>query len=265
MHISHTSTKSITIMIIRHRWIDRHRDRESESTRKQKWFTSWRRSRKLLGAFLIEATRSRALACLVLRLDPFACFFGWGPVSHKHQSKVQNTWTWEPTNDQLWQIVMQSWWKAKLNHMVDAFCVCCGTLKSLRRNSLCSSSSGEASSSSSRSIGSWAPALSFSNASSRANAACTTLLHLQLSLSMYPTLHKHVTAPPIWRQIYAMKSLAHFQHLVQQHSRRIIFRKYPRVHVFRLVAQDIIIISMKKRYTVVWQTGKPKSLEILNI
>jgi hypothetical protein len=105
--------------------------------------------------------------------------------------------------------------------------------------------------------------LSFSNASSRANAACTTLLHLQLS--MYPTLHKHVTAPPIWRQIYAMKSLAHFQNLVQQYSRRIIFRKYPRVHVFRRVAQDIIIISMKKRYTVVWQTGETESLEILNI
>jgi hypothetical protein len=261
MHISHTRTKSITIMIIRHRWIDRHKDRESESTKKQKWFTSWRRSRKLLGAFLIEATRSRALACLVLRLDPFACFFGWGPVYHKHQSKVQNTWTWEPTNDQLWQIVMQSWWKAKLNHMVDAFVmhfvsvvvpwsVWEGTHFAHRHH---------------RSIGSWAPALSFSNASSRANAACTTLLHLQLSLSMYPTLHKHVTAPPIWRQIYAMKSLAHFQHLVQQHSRRKVFRKYPRVHVFRRVAQDIIIISMKKQYTVVWQTGETKSLEILNI
>ncbi len=187
MHISCTSTESITIMIIIDRQIGRHRDRESQSTKKQKWFTSWRRSRKLLGAFLTEATRSRALACLVLRLDPFACFFGWGPVYQKYQRKVQNTWTWEPTNDWLWQILMQSCWKAKLNHMVDAFdafCFCCGTLKSLRRNSLCSSSSGEASSSSSRSIGSWAPALSFSNASSRANAACTTSLHLQLSLSL---------------------------------------------------------------------------------
>jgi hypothetical protein len=106
--------------------------------------------------------------------------------------------------------------------------------------------------------------LSFSNGSRRANTACTTLLHLQLSLAMYPTLHKHVTARPIWRQIYAMKSLAHFQHLVQQHSGNIIFRKYPRVHVFRRVAQDIIIISMKKQYIVVWQTGETKSLEILN-
>ncbi len=120
MHISHTSTESITIMIIRDRQIDRHRDRESQSTKKQKWFTSWRRSRKLLGAFLIEATRSRALACLVLRLDPFACFFGWGPVYHKHQS-IQNMCTWELANDQVCQILMQSCWKAKLNHMVDAF------------------------------------------------------------------------------------------------------------------------------------------------
>ncbi len=122
MHISYTSTESITVKIITDRQTDRHRDRESQSTKRQKWFTSWRRSRKLLGAFLIEATRSRAFACLVLRLDPFACFFGWGPVHHKHQSKVQNMWIWEPTNDQLWQILMQSCWKAKLNHL---WCILC--------------------------------------------------------------------------------------------------------------------------------------------
>jgi hypothetical protein len=108
--------------------------------------------------------------------------------------------------------------------------------------------------------------LSFSNASSRANAACTTLLHLQLSLSLCTPHCTNMWQPHLSdARFYAMKSLAHFQHLVQQHSRRIIFRKYPRVHVFRRVAQDIIIISMKKQNTVVWQTGETKSLEILNI
>ncbi len=202
-----------------------------------------------------------ALGSLCLLLWVRSCLSQTWEQGPKHVDLRANQW---PTVTNLNAKLLKGKVESHGWCICDAFCVCCGTLKSLRRNSLCSSSSGEASSSSSRSIGSWAPALSFSNASSRANAACTTLLHLQLSLAMYPTLHKHVTAPPIWRQIYAMKSLAHFQHLVEQQSRRIIFRKYPRVHVFRRVAQDIIIISMKKQYIVVWQTGETKSLEILN-
>jgi hypothetical protein len=44
--------------------------------------TSCNKSKKPLGAFFVEATRSSALACLVFRLDPLGVFFCVGPGIH---------------------------------------------------------------------------------------------------------------------------------------------------------------------------------------